>query len=81
MELPTKSAGVTGLLYAFDSLYVTVNEENDSGDGGVYRLKDTDGDDQFDEIERIVELNIGGEHGPHNVVVGPNRKWLYHDVR
>lgn len=68
-----------GLLYAFDSLYVTVNEENDDDTikGGVYRLRDTDGDDQFDKVEHVVEFNIGGEHGAHNIVVGPDSEWLY----
>ena len=59
-----------GLLYAFDSLYVTVSEKGSIG-RGIHRLRDTDGDDQFDTIDRIVSLKGGGEHGPHNMVVSP----------
>lgn len=66
-----------GLLYAFDSLYITITEGNDRAEGGVYRLRDTDGDDQFDELNHLLEFNLAGEHGPHNIVVGPDGKSLY----
>ena len=42
-----------GLLYAFNSLYVMVNNrvsEDFEKTSGLYRLQDTDGDDQFDKI-------------------------------
>ena len=43
-------AGAHGLLYAFDSLYVMVNEK---GTHGFYRVKDTDGDDRYDEVKLL----------------------------
>lgn len=61
-----------GLLYAFDSLYVTVSEMNDALDRGVYRLMDTDGDGQFDRSTLLFKLDGAGEHGPHNLVVTPD---------
>jgi putative heme-binding domain-containing protein len=66
-----------GLLAAFDSVYVTVSEENEAVSGGVYRLRDMDGDDQYDEVKKVLELNGSGEHGPHNIVVGPDGQSLY----
>ncbi len=66
-----------GLLAAFGSLYVTVSEGNDEIEGGVYRLRDTDGDDQYDRIDHLIELDRSGEHGPHNIVVGPDGASLY----
>ena len=66
-----------GLLHAFDSLYVTVAEGNKSVSNGLYRLRDTDGDDQFDQCELLFELKGGGEHGPHNLVVSPDGKSLH----
>jgi putative heme-binding domain-containing protein len=62
-----------GLLYAFDSLYVVAGEKNQ----GLYRLRDTDGDDQFDEVKLLRRLPGGGEHGPHSVVLSPDGKSLY----
>jgi putative heme-binding domain-containing protein len=66
-----------GLLYAFDRLYVTVAENNNSTTRGLHRLRDTDGDDQFDQSELLFELKGAGEHGPHNLVVSPDGKSLY----
>ena len=63
-----------GMLYAFDSLYVSVN----GGPGsGFYRLQDTTGDDQFDKMEKVAEFRGGGEHGPHSVRLGPDGKSIY----
>ncbi|HEX5106565.1 MAG TPA: c-type cytochrome [Pirellulaceae bacterium] len=62
-----------GLLYAFDALYVVVNR-GQSYESGLYRLTDTNGDDQFDKVEQLKKINGGGEHGPHAVKLGPDGK-------
>mgnify|MGYP001590365947 CR=1 FL=1 len=68
-----------GLLWAFNSLYVVVNSEKGvSGNGsGLYRVRDTTGDDQFDTIDRLATFEGFGEHGPHSVILGPNGTSLY----
>jgi putative heme-binding domain-containing protein len=66
-----------GLLYAFDSLYVTVAEKNDVFPTGVYRLRDIDGDGQFESVIKLFELTGQGEHGPHNLVVSPDGRSVY----
>jgi putative heme-binding domain-containing protein len=67
-----------GLCYAFDSLYVVVNSRSSVTGAGVFRLLDTDGDDQFDEIVAIKKLSAtGGEHGPHAILPAPDGKHLY----
>ncbi|PYI83449.1 MAG: heme-binding protein [Verrucomicrobia bacterium] len=66
-----------GLLYAFDSLYVSGNGANGLG---LYRLKDTDGDDQYDSLEFLRKIDgAAGEHGSHALVVGPDKKiyWIH----
>ncbi|WPP52828.1 c-type cytochrome [Catalinimonas niigatensis] len=69
-----------GLLYAFNSLYVMVNhrsnDEFDKG-SGLYRLQDTDNDDQFDKISLLKALEGSGEHGPHSIVMSPDEQSLY----
>ena len=62
-----------GLLYAFDSLYVVVNGEGP----GLYRVRDTDGDDKFDDVQLLREIRGASEHGPHAVILGPDKKSLY----
>jgi glucose/arabinose dehydrogenase len=69
-----------GLLYAFNSLYVMVNNrvtEEFETKSGLYRLQDTDGDDQFDKITLLKELEGEGEHGPHSVILSPDKKSIY----
>ena len=66
--------GAHGLLYAFDSLYVMVSEMKDKG---LWRLRDTDGDDQFDKAELLRTCQGGGEHGPHGIALGPDGRSIY----
>ncbi|MFD2933684.1 heme-binding protein [Spirosoma flavum] len=70
-----------GLLYAFNSLYVMVNNwenKNFSKGSGLYRLQDTDGDDQFDKVTLLKALKgEPGEHGPHSIKLSPDKKSLY----
>ena len=74
-----------GLLYAFNSLYVMVNhriredeEDQDFDKGsGLYRLQDTDGDDEFDKLTLLKQLEGAGEHGPHSIIPSPDGESLY----
>ena len=70
------SIGAHGLLYAFDSLYVMIDEVPNRR--GIWRLRDTDGDDQFDEVKFLREMkSLGGEHGPHSLTLSPDGKSIY----
>ncbi len=60
-----------GLLYAFDCLYVVVNGTAAQG-SGFYKVRDTNGDDQFDSVELLKKFEGTGEHGPHAVRLGPD---------
>ncbi|MBK8091395.1 MAG: c-type cytochrome [Verrucomicrobiaceae bacterium] len=64
-----------GLLAAFDSLYVMVNEDGQKN--GLYRLQDTNNDDQYDKITKLHTMAGGGEHGLHSMVVSPDGKRIY----
>jgi putative heme-binding domain-containing protein len=73
IDLPVGSA--MGLLYAFDSLYVSGNGPDKLG---LYRIKDTDSDDRFDKVEFLKRFDgAGGEHGSHGLVLGPDNKIYY----
>jgi putative heme-binding domain-containing protein len=66
-----------GLLHANKSLYLTINT-NDHGGRGFYRLRDTDGDDKYDEKTLLKKFEEqGGEHGPHSVILGPDGQSIY----
>jgi putative heme-binding domain-containing protein len=69
-----------GLLYAFNSLFVMVNNRSNEQlpqKSGLYRLTDVDGDDEYDKIELLKELKGDGEHGPHSIKLSPDGKSLY----
>jgi putative heme-binding domain-containing protein len=72
--LGVKMTGAHGMIYAFDSLYVSAN----GGPGsGLYRIRDTNGDDKLDEVTKLKEFRGGGEHGPHSLRLSPDGKSLY----
>ena len=65
-----------GLLWAFNALYVVVNR-GEKYASGLYRVTDTNNDDQLDKVETLRLIEGGGEHGPHAVVLSPDGKSLY----
>jgi putative heme-binding domain-containing protein len=79
MTLPTDSAEMhvelindtlqecRGLLWAFDSLYANANNSK-----GLYRLRDTDGDDKFDEVKLLKTTGGGVGHGRNGLALGPD---------
>ncbi|MEC7393515.1 MAG: hypothetical protein VX839_01400, partial [Verrucomicrobiota bacterium] len=76
-KLP-KIGHAQGLCYAFDSLYVVVSSRSSTMGCGVYRLLDTDGDDNFDKLVKLKYLgDTAGEHGPHAIIPAPDGKHLY----
>ena len=62
-----------GLLYHNGSLYVNVNGSAAQGPG-FYRVRDTNGDDQFDDVKLLKKFSSAGEHGPHAIRLGPDGK-------
>lgn len=73
-KLDINITAAQGLLYAFDSLYISVN----GGPGsGFYRAQDTTGDDQYDKLELLKPLRGGGEHGPHALRLSPDGKNIF----
>jgi putative heme-binding domain-containing protein len=78
--LAVRLGAAQGLLHAFDSLFVVVNRKRGGPDqpgSGLYRARDTTGDDQYDRVDLLREFDGDGEHGPHAVVLGPDRQSLY----
>ncbi|HEV3146696.1 MAG TPA: c-type cytochrome [Gemmataceae bacterium] len=85
-KLPIPLGGAHGLLYAFDSLYVMVNEgvKHTLPDGkqvtpkhGLWRVRSSDAGETFSPPELLRELQAGGEHGAHAILLAPDGKSLY----
>ena len=56
-----------GLLYAHGCLYANANNSK-----GLYRLRDSNGDDQFDEVKLLREFPGGVGHGRNDLSLGPD---------
>src|SRR5262249_1914373 len=85
-KLDIPLGGAHGLLWAFTSLYVMVNEDvtfpgpnktKIKPKHGLYRVQLNDGGDGFGKPELLRELQAGGEHGAHAILPGPDGKSLY----
>ena len=64
-----------GMLFVGNVLYL--NGAGQDGRFGLYRCRDTKGDDSYDDVELLREWHGGaGEHGAHGIVLGPD-KMLY----
>ncbi len=80
-KLDIPLGGAHGLLWAFDSLYVMVNEGVNLGGvrpkHGLHRARSKDGGDTFEKPELLREIQGGGEHGCHAILLSPDGKSLY----
>ncbi|MBX7207171.1 MAG: DUF1080 domain-containing protein [Verrucomicrobiaceae bacterium] len=74
-KLTAEISGAHGLLYAFDSLYVMVNEKPNPP--GLYRFSYNKSTDQFEEKTYLREIRGTGEHGNHSLTLSPDGKSIY----
>ncbi|MGE0143009.1 MAG: family 16 glycoside hydrolase [Planctomycetota bacterium] len=66
--------GSMGFCFDGETLWM---QGNDSAGYALFRLRDGDGDDHYEDIAAIARLGAGGEHGSHAVAVGPDGAiWL-----
>jgi hypothetical protein len=56
-----------GLLYAYGALYAHANNSR-----VLVRLRDTDGDDRFDEVKELLKTEGGVGHGRNHLRLGPD---------
>ncbi|MEM7656715.1 MAG: c-type cytochrome [Bacteroidota bacterium] len=80
-SIPVSIGAAQGLLWAYNSLYVVVNaSERNAIAGhasGFYRVTDSDGDGELDQVTTLKGFSGEGEHGPHTVVLAPDGNSLY----
>jgi putative heme-binding domain-containing protein len=61
---------VMGTLSAHGSLYVMGAGPNAAY--GLFRCRDTNGDDKFDDVKLMRDFKTAGEHGAHAIAAGPD---------
>ena len=76
-KVPAAIRAVNGMHFAQGALYVGVNDYQSKIASGLYRLSDSDGDDQLDRVELLRGIQSKGDHGVHAVLPTPDGKGLY----
>jgi len=75
--VPAKIRGVNGMVWAFGALYVGVNDYERKIPSGLYRITDSNDDDQLDKVELLHEIVSHSDHGVHALMPTPDGKALY----
>jgi putative heme-binding domain-containing protein len=76
-KIPATIRAVNGMVWAFGALYVAVNDYEKQIPSGIYRVTDSDGDDQLDHAELLREFKGQGDHAVHALLPTPDGKGLY----
>ena len=75
--VPADIRAVNGMVWTHGALYVGVNDYEKKIPSGLYRLTDSDGDDQLDHVETLRAFEARGDHGVHAVVPSPDGESLF----
>ncbi len=75
--VPAKIRAVNGMAWAFGSLYVGVNDYENKIPSGLYRISDSNNDDQLDKVDCLRAMDASGDHGVHAVVPSPDGNSLF----
>ena len=75
--VPAAVRAVNGMVWMNGGLYLGVNDYERKIPSGLYRLTDSDNDDQLDHVEMLREFEARGDHGVHAVVPSPDGESLF----
>ncbi len=76
-KLPVNIRAINGMVWAFGALYAGVNDYEQKIQSGLYRITDSDGDDDLDKAELLRAFESKSDHGVHKVLPTPDGKALY----
>jgi len=76
-KVPAGIRGVNGMLWSNGALYVGVNDYERKIASGLYRISDSNGDDQLDQVELLQEVESHSDHGVHALMPTPDGEDFY----
>jgi putative heme-binding domain-containing protein len=76
-KIPADIRAANGLLWAFNGLYVVVNDYEKKIESGLYRVTSSRGDDTLDKVELLRAFTTKGDHGVHAILLSPDKKSLF----
>ncbi len=65
------------MLWSKGALYVGVNDYEQKIASGLYRISDSNGDDQLDQVELLHEVESHSDHGVHALMPAPDGEAFY----
>lgn len=76
-KVPVNIRAINGMVFAFGALYAGVNDYEQEMQSGLYRISDSDGNDELDKVELLRAFDSKSDHGVHAVLPTPDGKALY----
>ncbi len=76
-KVPADIRAVNGMIWSNGALYVGVNDYERKIPSGLYRISDSNGDDQLDKVETLREVSSKSDHGVHALVPTPDGEGFY----
>jgi glucose/arabinose dehydrogenase len=76
-KVPVNIRAINGMIFSHGALYAGVNDYEQKAQSGVYRITDTDGDDELDKVELLRAFDSKSDHGVHKILPTPDGKAFY----
>ena len=76
-KVPADIRAVNGMVWSDGALYVGVNDYERKIPSGLYRISDSNGDDQLDKVETLHEVDSRSDHGVHALVPTPDGEGFF----
>ncbi|MFT6808829.1 MAG: putative heme-binding domain-containing protein [Saprospiraceae bacterium] len=79
-KLDLKIGQAQGLFWHKGDLFALVNSDEKRDvliHSGFYKITDSTGDGEYDNVELLRSFDGRGEHGPHNIVLAPDGQSMY----
>ncbi|MFK5921823.1 MAG: DUF1080 domain-containing protein [Verrucomicrobiota bacterium] len=76
-KVPVNIRAINGMVYVDGALYAGVNDYERKMQSGLYRISDSDGNDELDKVELLRGFDSKSDHGVHAVVPTADGKSFY----
>ncbi len=77
VKVPVDIRAINGMVFVDGAIYAGVNDYEKKSTSGLYKISDTDGDEELDKVELLRAFEARGDHGVHAVVPSPDGKYFY----
>ncbi len=67
-KVPVDIRAINGMVFVDGALYAGVNDYERKMESGLYRITDSDGDDELDKVEQLRGFESKSDHGVHAVL-------------